>query len=176
MLRTRIRVAVVDTKTLTKTGAFSLEGKCGVPAGLAFNVKAHVLFVACRNPAVMAMRLNSRYRQDTGRPADRGWGWTAPRSTRRDPGGLQARRGDGTLTVIKQLSPTDFAVEQTLLTPPGAKTLTLDTKTNRILLITADFEAGASGCADAERTGGPPPRPRRGPMLPNSFTILAVGR
>ncbi|MCW3005206.1 MAG: hypothetical protein JWQ20_4504, partial [Conexibacter sp.] len=49
------QVAVVDTKTLTKTGVYSLDGKCGSPAGLAFDVKHHVLFVACRNPAVMAM-------------------------------------------------------------------------------------------------------------------------
>ena len=40
---------------MTVSAKFSLEGKCGTPAGLAFDIKTHVLFAACRNPAVMAM-------------------------------------------------------------------------------------------------------------------------
>ena len=48
-------------------------------------------------------------------------------------------QGDGTLTVVKENSPTSFAVEQTVPTPARAKTLTLDTKTNHILLITAEY-------------------------------------
>jgi hypothetical protein len=53
---------------------------------------------------------------------------------------------------------------------PVAKTLTLDGKTGHILLIAAEF--------------GPPPTPppaggrggRRGPMVPDSFSILVVGK
>ena len=45
---------------------------------------------------------------------------------------------DGTLTIIKENSPTSFAVEQTLKTKPGARTSTLDTKNNRIILITIE--------------------------------------
>jgi hypothetical protein len=77
--------------------------------------------------------------------------------------------GNGTLSIIKENSPTSFAVEQTLQTMQSAKTLTLDKKTNHILLIGAEF--------------GPPPtpapaggRPGRGPMLADSFSILVVGR
>ncbi len=40
-------------------------------------------------------------------------------------------QGDGTLTVIKENSPSSFVVEQTLKTMPTAKTLTLDRKTGR---------------------------------------------
>src|SRR5450755_2155887 len=43
-------VAVVDTKTMTVTAHYELGGN-GTPAGLAFDVKNHVLFVACRQPA-----------------------------------------------------------------------------------------------------------------------------
>ena len=63
--------------------------------------------------------------------------------------------GNGTLTVIKENSPTSFEVEQTVSTMPTAKTLTLDTKTNHILLIAAEFApapadapAGQPGRAD----------------------------
>ena len=48
-------------------------------------------------------------------------------------------QGDGTLTVIKENSPTSFAVEQTVVTPARAKTITLDTKTGNLYLITAEY-------------------------------------
>jgi len=50
-----------------------------------------------------------------------------------------------------------------------AKTLTLDPKTGHILLIAADFGAPAT----------PPPaggRAGRGQMIPDSFSILVVGK
>src|SRR2546429_1768231 len=78
-------------------------------------------------------------------------------------------QGDGTLTVIKEHSPTSFAVEQTVKTMPGAKTLTLDSKTGKILLIAAEYGAAANP-APAGRPGG------RGPMVPGSFSILVVGK
>src|SRR5579862_3949990 len=80
-------------------------------------------------------------------------------------------QGDGTLTVIKETSPTSFVVEQTVTTKVGAKTLTLDSKTGRILTMTADY-----GPAPAPATPVPGGRPRRGPLLPGSFSILAIGR
>ncbi|HEX3364448.1 hypothetical protein [Phenylobacterium sp.] len=164
-------VAVVDTKTMTKTGAYSLDGKCGTPAGLAIDPKAHVLFVACRNPAVMAM-LDS----ETGKilsvlPIGVGSDGAAFNPATKEAFSSQ---GDGTLTVIKELTPTTFTVEQTVQTAPGAKTLTLDAKTGHVLLITAEY--GPPPPAPAPVAGAPPPRPRRGPMLPGSFSILVVGK
>ena len=50
--------------------------------------------------------------------------------------------GDGTTTIIKQLSADKYKVVQTLKTPVRAKTLSLDTKTHKIYLSVADFEAG----------------------------------
>jgi len=74
---------------------------------------------------------------------------------------------EGTLSIIKENSPTDFVIEQTLQTMPSAKTLTLDSKTNRIFLMGAEFPPA-------------PPRPPGGgqgnpnPMVPDSFSILVV--
>ena len=76
--------------------------------------------------------------------------------------------GGGTLTIVKENSPTSFAVEQTLQTQPRAKTLTLDDKTNRLLLITAEFTP-----APLAPPGG---RPGRGQMVPDTFSILVVGK
>jgi hypothetical protein len=78
-------------------------------------------------------------------------------------------QGDGTLTIVKESSPTSFAVEQTLQTMRGGKTLTLDSKTGRILIIAAEYGPPTA----PTKEGG---RPGRGQMLPDSFTILAVGR
>ncbi|HLZ73528.1 hypothetical protein [Phenylobacterium sp.] len=165
------QVAVVDTKTLTKTAAYSLDGKCGTPAGLAFDVKHHVLFVACRNPAVMAM-LDS----NTGKILD-----VLPIGVGVDgaafnpaTGEAFSSQGDGTLTVIKETGPTSFVVEQTVQTKVGAKTLTLDSKTNHVLLITADFGPPPAPAAGAPPA--PPGRGRRGPMLPGTFSVLVVGK
>ena len=44
--------------------------------------------------------------------------------------------GGGSITFIKENSPTSFAVEQTLPTMMGARTLALDTKTNHLLTMT----------------------------------------
>jgi hypothetical protein len=100
-------------------------------------------------------------------------------------------QGDGTLTVVKEESPTSFGVEQTVPTPARAKVLTLDAKTNQIYTITAEYgpvpaaaaaaaapPAGATSAAGAPAAGGPPawmrgPRP---PMIPNSFQILVIGK
>ena len=41
----------------------------------------------------------------------------------------------GTLTVVKEKSSTSFEVEQTLATMNGARTITFDSKTNRILTM-----------------------------------------
>jgi len=75
-------------------------------------------------------------------------------------------QGDGTLTIVKENSPTSFVVEENLKTMRGAKTLTLDGRTGHILLIAAE---SAPPPADA------PPGRGRGAMVPGSFTILVVG-
>jgi hypothetical protein len=96
-------------------------------------------------------------------------------------------QGDGTLTVIKEKSPTDFVVEQTVTTPVRAKTLTLDTKTGHILLITAEYgpaptpAAAPAPPAGTPAAGGRPGGPGgfrgpRAPMIPGSFSIVVVGK
>ena len=169
------KIAVVDTKALKLTGTYALEGKGGGPGGLAFDVKNHVLFASCHTPATMVI-LNS----DTGKILD-----TLPIGTGTDgatfnPNTMEAfsSNGDGTLTVIKENSPTSFVVEQNVTTMRGAKTLTMDTKTNHVLLIAAEYGPPPAPPADA-----PPPDPTkkggrgpRAPMLPDSFSVVVVGK
>jgi len=62
--------------------------------------------------------------------------------------------GDGTVTIIQQLTPDSYGVIQTLKTQNRARTMALDTKTHKIYLSVADGVAGT-----------------RKP-LPNTFRIL----
>jgi hypothetical protein len=158
-------IAVVDAKTLTVTAHYDLEGKGGVCAGLALDAKNNILFATCRNPQNMVI-LNA----GDGKILD-----ALPIGMGTDgavfnPKTMEAfsSQGDGTLTIIKENSPTSFVVEQNLETMKTAKTLTLDGKTNHIFLIAAEFGQPATP---------PPPGGRgRGPMVPDSFSILVVGK
>jgi len=60
---------------------------------------------------------------------------------------------DGTLTIVKENSPTSFVVEQNPQRRCRARrTLTLDSKTNQILLIGAEFGAPPTPPAGGRRT------------------------
>jgi hypothetical protein len=162
----KANIAVVDTKTLTVTAHYDVTGKGGTCAGLALDTKNHILFAACRNPATMVI-LNA----DDGNIIT-----TLPIGMGSDGAGFNpntmeafSSQGDGTLTIVKETSPTNFEVEQTLQTMVGARTSTLDTKTNRIILIAAELGPPTPPA----QPGG---RPGRGALVPGSFTILVVGK
>jgi DNA-binding beta-propeller fold protein YncE len=153
-------IAAVDAKTLKVTAHYDLSGKCGGPGGLALDEKHHILFAACHEPANMAMVNADDGKIITTLPIGKGVDGAGF-----NPHTMEAfsSQGDGTLTVIKENSPTSFEVEQNAQTKAGARTMTVDTKTNQIFLITGEFTP-------------PPPGQRRGQMLPDSFSIIVVGK
>jgi DNA-binding beta-propeller fold protein YncE len=164
----KANVAAIDAKTLAVTAHYDLGGKAGTPAGLAFDVKNGILFVACRTPAPgMMVMLHAGDGKIIA---------TLPLAGGSDgavfnPATMEvfSSASNGTLSVIKENSPTSFVAEQVVQTMPSAKTLTLDSKTGRILLIAAESTPPPTP---------PPPgvRPGRGQMVPGSFSILVVGR
>jgi DNA-binding beta-propeller fold protein YncE len=159
-------VAVVDARTLQVTAHYDISSVAKTPAGLAFDVKNHRLFAACRNPATMVILNADEGKIITSLPIGTGVDGAVF-----NPATMEtfSSQGDGTLTVIKENSPANFVIEQTVQTKPSGKTLTLDAKTNHILVIAAEY--------------GPPPNPPpaggragRGPMVADSFSILVVGK
>ncbi len=165
-LEDKDKIAVVDAKALKVTGTYELGGKGGQCAGLALDAKNHILFAACRNPQNMVI-LNA----DDGKILDAlpiGQGTDGAAFNPETMEAFSSQR-DGTLTVIKEKSKTTFAVEQTVQTMPSAKTLTLDSKTGHILLIAAEYGAPPSPPKEGGRAG-------RGPMIPDSFSIIVVGK
>jgi len=172
-LEDKDQIAAVDTKALKVTATYGLEGKGGGPGGLAFDPKNRILFSSCHTPATMVI-LNA----DTGKVLDALPIGTGTDGATFNPNTMEAfsSNGDGTLTVIKEQSPTKFVVEQNVATMRGAKTLTLDSKTDRVLMIAAETAPApappADAPKDAQKGGG---RGRGGAMVPDSFTIVVVG-
>lgn len=159
-------IAVVDAKTMKVTTHYDLQGKGGTCAGLAMDVKNNILFAACRKPATMVILSAADGKILETLPIGNGTDGAVF-----NPKTMEAfsSQGDGTLSVIKETSPTSFAVEQTVPTPPRAKTLTLDSKTGHILLITAEFTPPPPNAPQAGPKG-------RGQMVPDSFEIIEIGK
>lgn len=168
-------IAVVDAKTMKVTATYSLEGKGDGCTGLALDAKNHILFSSCRTPQPTVVILSA---------TDGKIITTIPVGPGADgavfnPATMEAftsSGGDGTLSVIKENSPTSFVLEQSVTTKPGgnAKCLTLDTKTGRILLTAAEYGAPPPPAADGGGCGGR--GPARGPMVADSFSVLVVGK
>jgi DNA-binding beta-propeller fold protein YncE len=158
-------IAVVDAKTMKVTAHYDISSKGGTCAGLALDVKRGILFAACRKPAMMVVLKASDGKILDALPIGAGTDGAAF-----NPKTMEAfsSQGDGTLTVIKEKNATSFAVEQTITTPQRAKTLALDTKTGNIFLIYAEFAP-----APAPPPGG---RAGRGSLVPDSFSIIMVGK
>ena len=167
-------VTAVDVKTMKATAHYSFVDKGGCN-GLAMDVKNQVLFAACGRsgnpPAQPAQPMMVILSAKDGKiltslPLAGGSDGAAF-----NPKTMEAfsTQGNGTLTVIKENSPTSFEVEQNLQTMNGARTITFDSKTDHILTMSQ------------ERGAAPPPPPGggRGPqgsVVPGSFTILMIGR
>jgi DNA-binding beta-propeller fold protein YncE len=165
-------IAVVDAKTMKVTAHYDLAGKGGGPGGLGFDAKNRILFAMCHDPQTCVV-----LSADDGKIIA-----TLPIGKGTDNGGFNpatmeafSSQGDGTLTIIKETSPTTFEVEQTVQTKPRAKTCTLDTKNNHIVLICTEPAPGADG-ASAAKAPEPGSGKRGRNDGPAMLDILVVGR
>jgi DNA-binding beta-propeller fold protein YncE len=169
-------IAVIDANTMKMIGRYDLSSKGAGCAGLALDAKNGILFAACREQNNMVILSAADGHILTDLPTGVGCDGVVF-----NPATMEAisSQGDGTLTVVKEDSPTSFHLEQTVATPAGAKTLTLDPKTNHLYLITAEY--GPLPAAPAQAAPLPPGAPnwmrrQRPPLIPHSFQILVVGQ
>jgi DNA-binding beta-propeller fold protein YncE len=166
------KIAVVDMKTMKVITKYDLGDTAGEPGGLGLDAKNHILFAMCANPNVCVV-LNA----DNGKVLA-----TLPLDGGTDGGGFNpatmeawSSQREGTLTIIKESSPTSFAVEQTVQTKAGCKTSSLDTKNNVIVLVCTERLPGAP--APAPMTNAPAGGQRRGGRGgPGNLDVLWVGR
>jgi len=184
-------IAVIDANTKKMIGRYDISSKGGGCAGLALDTRSNILFASCRDKMNMIVLSAADGHIITDLPIGNG-----SDGATFNPATMEAfsSQGDGTLTVVKENSPASFAVEQTVATPARAKTLTLDTKTNQILTITAEYgpvpatpAAQAQAASVTTPTGGPQPaslpagvpawmRGPRPPMIAGSFQIHVIGK
>jgi DNA-binding beta-propeller fold protein YncE len=177
-LENKDSIAVVDVNKLALTATYSLNGKGGGPGGLGLDAKNHVLFAMCHDPATCVI-----LSADDGKILT-----TLPIGKGTDGGGFNpntmeafSSQGDGTLTIIKENSPTSFEVAQTVQTKRGCKTCSLDSKNNHIVTICVERPpqpapsnpATNAPAAGMEQGGG-----RRGGRNngPGMLNLIVVGR
>jgi hypothetical protein len=167
-------VAVVDAKTMKTTTHYPFGDKGGGCNGLALDNKNHVLFAACArsgNPPAdppkpqMVVLSATDGRILTTLPLAGGSDGAAF-----NPATMEAfsSQGNGTMTIVKETSPTTFEVEENLQTMNFARTNAFDGKTGHLFVM-------------AEERGPAPPTPPggragRGAAVPGTFTILMIGK
>jgi YVTN family beta-propeller protein len=132
------------------------------PSGLAIDIKHNRLFSVCSNKLMIILNATDGKVIASVPIGERTDGCAF------DPGtGLAfSSNGEGTMTVVREESPSKFSVLETVKTQIGARTITVDPKTHTLYIPAAEF-----GPAPAPT----PERPRtRPPVLPDTFCILKI--
>ena len=150
-------VAVVDTKQMKIVARWPIAPG-SKPTGMSMDRATRRLFIGCRNRKLVVMNA------DDGKVvADFPIGAFVDATAFR--GGLVfASCGDGTLTVVREVSPDKFELAQVVKTEIGARTMAVDPSGEMIYLPTSDltFPAGSN-----------PEHPRPVPV-PGTFRILVA--
>lgn len=150
-------VAVIDAKTHKVVNTWPIAP--GEEAsGMALDAVNHRLFLGCDNK-MMVMMDSTTGKVLANVPIGSGVDANAF-----DPGTQLAfsSNGEGNVTIAHEDAPDKLTVVQTLVTAPGARTMTLDPKTHRIYLAAAKYEPSS----DAKK---------RGKIIPGSMKILVYG-
>ncbi len=134
-----------------------------LPSGLALDRKHHRLFSVCHNKLMVVLNSDNG-KVVTTLPIGEG---TDAAAFDPDTGFAFSSNGEGTLTVVHEDSPDRFTVVENVPTQRFARTMTLDLKTHRVFLVTA--EIGVTPVTTEQ------PRPRRS-IVPGTFTLLVLER
>jgi len=150
------QIVEFDARTLEILHRWPLAPGEG-PSGLAIDRKNRRLFSVCDNQKMVVMDAN------TGKVIATPGVGAGTDASLFDPdtnNAFASAGGSATLTVIHEDSPDQFRVLDNVSTQSGARTMTLDTKTHNILLVTARHGHGATHSL----------------VLPNTFVVLVVGK
>jgi hypothetical protein len=140
-------VAVVDLKQRKVLERWPVAPG-GAPVGMAMDKKNRLLFIGCRNPQKLIV-MNA----DDGKIlADLPIG-SGVDATKFDGTQAFASCRDGKLEVVNEISPGKFAIVQTVQTPEGARTMTVDRSTKTIYLPTAELEPAKPGARPMAKPG-----------------------
>ena len=150
-------VAVVDLKQRKVIARWPVAPG-GTPVGMAMDESKRLLFVGCRNPQKLIV-MNA----DNGKVlADLAIG-AGVDATKFDGSQAFASCRDGKLEVAGETAPGKWDIVQTVPTPVGARTMTVDTASHTMYLPTAELEPPAKP--------GERPKPK-----PGTFMIVVVSQ
>jgi YVTN family beta-propeller protein len=158
-LEDKSAIAVIDTASHTVKATWPIAP--GEEAsGMAIDLASHRLFIGCSNK-LMLMIDDTSGKVVGSVPIGSGVDANAF-----DPQTKLAfsSNGDGTITVAHEDSPSTLTVVETVKTPRGTRTMTIDPSTHRLYAASADFDPAPAATAD-----NPRPRPA---MKAGSFKVL----
>ena len=119
------------------------------PSGLALDNETHRLFSVCGNKLMVVSDAEAGKVVTTLPIGDRCDGVAFDPATKR----AFSSNGDGTITVVQEVNKDSYKVIETITTPKGARTITIDKTTHHIYLPTADFEAATGNGRPAMKPG-----------------------
>ena len=173
-------VTAVDVTTMKAVGHYSFVDKGGCN-GLAIDVKNEILFAACSRsgttppaPQPTMVILSAKDGKILANLPLAGGSDGAVFN----PATMEAfsTQGNGTMTIVKEKSPTSFEVEQNLQTMNGARTVTFDNKTGHLFTMSQERGPAPPPAPTATAPLTPNGRPPQAPPIPGSFTILMIGK
>jgi len=161
-LQEKDQVAKIDSRKLALEETWS-TGPCKQPTSMAIDAANNRLFVGCRGDSHILIVMDTT----NGKIIT-----TLPIGDGTDAAAFDAEKklvftsnGEGSITVIQEQSPDKFAVIDTVKTEPGARTMTLDTKSHKLFLITADRKTTPAAAGQAAQRV----------QVPGTYRVLVVG-
>ena len=127
----------IDAKTFAVKNKYSIAPN-GVPTGLTYDAATNRLFSVCRKPQTLVVLDASTGKIVQTLPI--GGGVDAVVFDK-ELKVVMASNGAGNVTIVRQESPDQYTVVQTLTTKPGLKTMVHRGTTHRIYLSGADLQA-----------------------------------
>ena len=149
-------VVEISAKDATVTKRYSIA-PCDGPSGLAIDLKKNRLFSVCNK--VMSVSDPA-----TGKVVGTPVIGQNPDGVAFDDGyAFSANGKDGTISMVSETSPGKWETIATITTQPGARTIAADQKAHKLYLPAAE-------------TGPAPAGGGRGAPVPDSFSVIVVGR
>lgn len=161
-LQEKDQVARIDSRNLKLETTWP-TAPCKQPTSMAIDAANDRLFVGCRGDSPMLVVMDTT----NGKIIT-----SLPIGDATDAAAFDAAKklvftsnGEGSITVIQEQSPDKYAVIDTVKTEPGARTMTLDTRSHKLFLITADRTTPPAVAG----------QPAQRQQVPGTFRVLVVG-
>jgi DNA-binding beta-propeller fold protein YncE len=163
----------LDAQGLKIMETWSIAPPCGQPSSMDMDRSSHRIFIGCRGggasgtPPVLAVVNAADGKVVTTQPIGAGVD-ALEFDARAKLIYVSTGGGQGVLSIFHEDDPDKYTLIENAKTLPGARTMALDHKTSIVYLPVADF-----GPVPPAPPGG---RAGRAPVLPGTFSVLAMGK